>query len=61
MKDKPSAQKKKKRPASKVSVSEQSDLWVHPDINRLLKGSDAKLATGEAANYWMERRRTPKQ
>jgi hypothetical protein len=29
-------------------------VWVHPDLNRILKGPDHKLATSSAVDYWIE-------
>jgi hypothetical protein len=30
-------------------------VWVHPDLNRILKGPDHKLSTSLAVGYWIER------
>ena len=32
-------------------------VWVHPDLNRLLKGADHKFMTDEAHQYWLHRQR----
>ena len=32
------------------------EVWVHPNLNRMVKGSDYKFASGEAEQYWMDRR-----
>lgn len=33
------------------------EVWVHPELSRLLKGSDYKLASDKAEEYWMDRQR----
>ncbi|MBV9670498.1 MAG: hypothetical protein JOZ43_06040 [Acidobacteriales bacterium] len=38
-----------------------SEVWVHPDLERLLKGSDYKLGTSQSEQYWMDRRRQIEQ
>ena len=40
--------------------SADGEVWVHPNLNRMLKGSDYKFASGDAELYWMDRRATRK-
>ena len=47
-------------PTEMPDVDPHPEVWVNPDLERLLKGPDHKLATSEAERYWMERlRRQP--
>jgi hypothetical protein len=34
-----------------------NEVWVHPDLGRVLKGSDQKYMTDEALQYWFDRQR----
>ena len=40
--------------------SNSDEVWVHPELSRMLKGSDYKLASDHAEEYWMARQRQPR-
>ena len=42
--------RKRRRPGDK-------EVWVHPELSRVLKGSDYKLSSDKAEEYWMDRQR----
>ena len=39
---------------------DSGEVWVNPDLPRLIKGPDHKLSTQDAERYWIERRRVPR-